>query len=533
MPCRTGPIWVSRPTTRPSGRPGWSGSPTWIPTRSGWTVRCGAVGCWPTTWRGSAGIGRGSRACGSRCTGRGLCASGPAGCCRARRRPSRGGQKTREGGGAAGRGRSSGAPTRRRPGPGCDPGRCADARGSAPAAGPARARGPVPARRGRGRPAPDLDPGLVPRRPRRPAAGAGARQELQAVRLWAGGLARRPPGLSAGRRPPRRAVLRSVAPGRCPLPLARQDRHGDLGQPGHPHPQGVAAAARAAGRTGRTAGAGLHAHLRSRCQPHRVAVAGLTPWRHPHPPASGPPRPAGRRRPVGPHDHPSPRLYPDRPMPAVLWPLHEDPGRHLPEVVEAMNRYWQAAVEPVWQRLQALCMADLSYRMERFGIGGISRVLEDLHPEISFLADQLRIDKPHHCHHRFDLTGTGLLLVPCVFSWPTLIVGCCGQARPVLIYPPRGVAELCEQSRAEQTDPLCALVGRTRATLLAMLDLPRTTTQLAEQLDLSPAAVSQHLKILKDTALVTGRRRGRMVLYQRTAAATALMTAIQSDEAAG
>src|SRR6266487_735866 len=73
------PHLVSRPTTRPSGRPGWSGSRTWIPTRSGWTVRCGAVGCWPTTWRGSPGIGRGSRACGSRCTGRGLCASGPAG----------------------------------------------------------------------------------------------------------------------------------------------------------------------------------------------------------------------------------------------------------------------------------------------------------------------------------------------------------------------------------------------------------------------------------------------------------------------
>src|SRR6266699_3323325 len=47
--------------------------------------------------------------------------------CRAWRRPSRGGQKTREGGGAAWGRRSSGAPTRRRPGPGCDPGRCADA----------------------------------------------------------------------------------------------------------------------------------------------------------------------------------------------------------------------------------------------------------------------------------------------------------------------------------------------------------------------------------------------------------------------
>src|SRR6266542_2250050 len=26
--------------------------PTWIPTRWGWTVRCGRVGCWPTTWPG-------------------------------------------------------------------------------------------------------------------------------------------------------------------------------------------------------------------------------------------------------------------------------------------------------------------------------------------------------------------------------------------------------------------------------------------------------------------------------------------------
>lgn len=39
--------------------------------------------------------------------------------------------------------------------------------------------------------------------------------------------------------------------------------------------------------------------------------------------------------------------------------------------------------------------------------------------------------------------------------------------------------------------------------LLATLDPPRTTTQLAGQLGLSPSAVSQHLKILRDTALVS------------------------------
>ena len=45
------PILVSRPTTRPGGRPSWSGSPTATPTRLGWTAPCGRVGCWPTTWR--------------------------------------------------------------------------------------------------------------------------------------------------------------------------------------------------------------------------------------------------------------------------------------------------------------------------------------------------------------------------------------------------------------------------------------------------------------------------------------------------
>jgi DNA-binding transcriptional ArsR family regulator len=125
------------------------------------------------------------------------------------------------------------------------------------------------------------------------------------------------------------------------------------------------------------------------------------------------------------------------------------------------------------------------------------------------------------------------LLVPCAFIWPTVSVECCGVDQPTITYPTRGVAELWQEAPAEQIDPLSSLVGRTRATLLATLGLPRTTTQLAAQLDLSPPAVSQHLKVLKDTGLVTARRRGRMVLYRRTAAATTLLEAVRSSEQTG
>lgn len=222
-----------------------------------------------------------------------------------------------------------------------------------------------------------------------------------------------------------------------------------------------------------------------------------------------------------------------RPLPGVLQALYQDPAAHLPLVAKALDRYWQLAVEPFWQRMRALCAADLTHRMERFADGGLTCVLEHLHSDVSFAGDVLQIDKPHHCSHRFDLTGTGIVLVPCAFIWPTVLVECCGVDQPTVTYPPRGVAELWEDTRAQVTDPLSALIGRTRAALLATLGLPRTTTQLAAQLGLSPPAVSQHLKVLKDTALVTARRRGRMVLYQRTPTATTLLEAIRSHEQTG
>jgi Bacterial regulatory protein, arsR family/Family of unknown function (DUF5937) len=195
-----------------------------------------------------------------------------------------------------------------------------------------------------------------------------------------------------------------------------------------------------------------------------------------------------------------------RPLRPVLRPLYADPAAHLPEVVAALGRYWQAVLEPYWPRLRALSAADVTFRMEQFANGGLAQVLAGLHPGVALDADRLRVDKPHHCSHRFDLAGTGILLMPCAFIWPTVAVECCTVDQPSLTYPTRGVAELWQDAPADQTDPLSALVGKTRARLLVALGLPRTTTQLAAQLGLSPPAVSQHLKVLKDANRRAGPR---------------------------
>jgi DNA-binding transcriptional ArsR family regulator len=54
------------------------------------------------------------------------------------------------------------------------------------------------------------------------------------------------------------------------------------------------------------------------------------------------------------------------------------------------------------------------------------------------------------------------------------------------------------------------------------LGAPRSTTELAERLTLSPATASHHLAALRDAGLVTGRREGRAVLYVRTPLGDAL-----------
>ncbi|WP_051034025.1 ArsR/SmtB family transcription factor [Streptomyces sp. SS] len=185
----------------------------------------------------------------------------------------------------------------------------------------------------------------------------------------------------------------------------------------------------------------------------------------------------------------------------------------------------QAAVEPVWPRLRALHDADIAHRAGQLTTGGLAKVFDDLHPEARYEVDRLLVDKPTHSARR-SAGGAGLLLVPCVFAWPRLLVLHNEPYQPTLTYSPRGIGRLWTEERAGATaEPLGELVGRSRAALLAHLDLPLSTSQLAAYLDLTSAAVSQHLSVLRRCRLVTSRRSGRWMLHQRTPLAGELLGA--------
>ncbi|GAA4990721.1 DUF5937 family protein [Actinopolymorpha pittospori] len=200
----------------------------------------------------------------------------------------------------------------------------------------------------------------------------------------------------------------------------------------------------------------------------------------------------------------------------LLEKLIADPAATLAAVVDALDRYWRIAVEPDWSRLHALLEADLAFRMDELASGGVHQLFRSLHPSLGYANGTLTVAKSYCCHT--PLTGQGLLLVPCVFAWPDLLVLTAPPHVPTVTYSPRGVGLMWEEPRdgGRGPSPLADLVGRTRAALVAQLDVPMSTTQLACQLDLTAPTLSAHLRILAAAGVVASRRKGRTVLYART-----------------
>src|SRR3954469_20199088 len=203
-----------------------------------------------------------------------------------------------------------------------------------------------------------------------------------------------------------------------------------------------------------------------------------------------------------------------RKLPPVLEPFDTRPRQAVRELADVLERYWQRALEPHWPRIRALLEADIAHRARSLTEGGPAALFDDLHDVISWRDGVLSVDQPYQGH--VMLGGQGLLLVPSAFAWiaPATITEAPWQ--PTLIYPARGVATLWESGGERTPEALANVVGRTRAALLAELDAPRSTTDVARLLEITPGGASQHIAALKEAGLVAGRREGRAVLYVRT-----------------
>ncbi|MFD7656426.1 DUF5937 family protein [Actinosynnema sp. NPDC059797] len=209
------------------------------------------------------------------------------------------------------------------------------------------------------------------------------------------------------------------------------------------------------------------------------------------------------------------------PVPDVRMPDLETELRAVPAAeAEVIRRCHEVLVAPHWKRITAVLEADIAARAATLADKGVEAVFNDLHPEVTWADGELVLHrKPEH---RVDLAEHGLVLCPSVFCWPKAWIAIDPVGQGVLRYPARGIGALWEDRTAPHDD-LAALIGRTRARLLALLEAPRGTADLAAALDVTAGAVSQHIAVLRAARLVTTRREGRHVLHMRTTRADALL----------
>jgi DNA-binding transcriptional ArsR family regulator len=200
-----------------------------------------------------------------------------------------------------------------------------------------------------------------------------------------------------------------------------------------------------------------------------------------------------------------------------------DPEGSLKRLVDTLQRYHDLAIAPYWPRIHEHLEADTIKWGQALALGGVEALLSNLHPKTSYGGGVLTLEKPHEVP--IEPAGRGITLVPCVFVWPRVMVLTEPAYQPTLAYGPRGVAKLwISSSPAPNGTALEAALGAGRASVLKRLTpMPSTTTELSNQLHLSPSAISAHLSRLRAAQLIEGHRSGRKVFYRLSGPGAALL----------
>ncbi len=207
--------------------------------------------------------------------------------------------------------------------------------------------------------------------------------------------------------------------------------------------------------------------------------------------------------------------YAPGPAPDSLRPRDTRSARRLLHAIcDALERHWLLALEPEWEQMRLVLEADTTYRARRLATGGAQLLFADIHPNVRWHDGALSVAEMVS-EGTIEAAGRGLLLIPSIFAYkPVPPLG--PDEPPSLGYPSRGIGTLWSPGPEPDSAALAELLGRPRTVLLEMLAEPLPTVELARRLRVTPSAVSQHLRVLRRTGLVTGARDRRQVLYRRT-----------------
>ncbi|MFC8361518.1 DUF5937 family protein [Streptomyces griseorubiginosus] len=194
----------------------------------------------------------------------------------------------------------------------------------------------------------------------------------------------------------------------------------------------------------------------------------------------------------------------------------DDPAGTVRRLADLTEQAWQALVAPDWARHRAVLEADIAHRSRQAADAGLDALFADLHPDVDWADGSLTLPVRGDMTDAQRADGRGVLLMPSVFVWPDVVSGFARPWQPTVIYPARGMRALDSAQAPRPPEALARLLGRQRAAVLAGLNDPASTTDLARRHGLAPSTVSAHLAVLREAGLLASRRQGLQVLYGRT-----------------
>lgn len=179
----------------------------------------------------------------------------------------------------------------------------------------------------------------------------------------------------------------------------------------------------------------------------------------------------------------------------------------------------QAFFADTWRRVRVQLAADAREKTELLRRRGLAAALAAVSPALStdeagtvITADKLASARTTAVD---PAVGPGVTFVPSIHQWPHLLVLHRPGWRPVVHYP-IAAPEIPGPLSVDQFKlRMEALAHPMRMRLCRNLArAPYSTSELADQYELSAPEVSRHLAVLKKAGLITSRRRGRYVQYQ-------------------
>jgi DNA-binding transcriptional ArsR family regulator len=195
----------------------------------------------------------------------------------------------------------------------------------------------------------------------------------------------------------------------------------------------------------------------------------------------------------------------------------------LEEVATAFRLVHRTIVAPAWAGTDGTTEADRALRTRTLRDQGVHGLLNSFRPLMAWRPPVLHVRYPED--RDLHLGGHGIRLIPSHFCWNTPIALADPTLPQVLAYPVAHPATWApEATRERRAEALAALIGRTRARVLASLHTTATTGEIARSLGISASSASGHVAALREVHLADSRRDRNFVVHTLTPLGAALLS---------